>query len=121
MREAVLMKVGRFMKSHGAISGAQREHQLACRGGCQTAAIFRAHRDVAPLFAAWAKAHINPLAPGAAIQPALSAQPEAESLAPWWQATPVDLLSRSPILSISNATTCLDMTLTTTKSSEMDP
>jgi hypothetical protein len=38
MREAVFVKFGRFMKSHGAISGAQRGHEPVIGGGCQTAA-----------------------------------------------------------------------------------
>jgi len=41
-------------------------------------------RGRVPRFAAWARARINPLDPGAAILPALSARPEAERLAAWW-------------------------------------
>jgi hypothetical protein len=37
MRESVLVKFGRFMKIHGAISGAQRNYELARSGGWQTA------------------------------------------------------------------------------------
>ena len=38
MRETVLVKFRRFMKSLDAISGAQRNHEPACSGRCQTAA-----------------------------------------------------------------------------------
>jgi hypothetical protein len=41
-------------------------------------------KGTAPLFAAWAKARIDPLDPGTAIRPTLSARPEAERLAAWW-------------------------------------
>jgi hypothetical protein len=42
------------------------------------------NEGVAPFVAAWAKARINPLDPGAAIRPAPSARPETERLAAWW-------------------------------------
>lgn len=37
-RETVLVKLGRIMKGLDAISGAQRNHEPARNGGCQTAA-----------------------------------------------------------------------------------
>ena len=38
VRETVLVELGRFMKGLDAISGAQRNHEPARSGGCQTAA-----------------------------------------------------------------------------------
>jgi hypothetical protein len=42
------------------------------------------NEGVAPFVAGWAKARINPLDPGAAIRPALSARPETERLTARW-------------------------------------
>jgi len=91
VRETVLVKLGKCMKSLDAISGAQRNHEPACSGGCQLAADIGGtltkgvgDKGVAPFVAAWAKARIDPLDPGAAIRPTLSARFQAERPTAWW-------------------------------------
>jgi len=58
-------------------------------------------KGVAPFVAAWAKARINPLDPGAATPPALSARLRTERLTAWWrkyEAAPNQKLGKSDVL-----------------------
>jgi hypothetical protein len=51
-------------------------------------------KGVAPFVAAWAKARINPLDPGAATPPALSARLQAERPTAWWNKSEPALIQK---------------------------
>ena len=97
VRETASVKLGRIMKIGIETDGPRAfplKQDLARYNGTEiyhqavrtwkTLVEIVGDKGVAPLFAAWAKARIDPLDPGAAIRPAFSARLQAERLTAWW-------------------------------------